>query len=105
MADGIALDRLRFDYRITGDRPPWRPVRAYDDGRQVYVEFPTGIAQSKMPPLFVLGSGGAAELVNYRVRGRHMVVDRLFAAAELRLGAGRRQQRVRIERGGSERRD
>lgn len=105
VADGIALNRLRFDYRITGDRPPWRPVRAYDDGRQVYVEFPASVAQTEMPPLFVVGRGGAAELVNYRVRGRHMIVDRLFAAAELRLGSGRRQQRVRIERGGSERRD
>jgi type IV secretion system protein TrbG len=105
VADGIALDRLRFDYRISGDRPPWRPVRAYDDGRQVYVEFPGGIAQAEMPPLFVVGASGAAELVNYRVRGRHMIVDRLFSAAELRLGAGRRQQRVRIERSGSERRD
>ncbi|MFA9200969.1 MAG: P-type conjugative transfer protein TrbG [Cypionkella sp.] len=105
VADGIALDRLRFDYRITGDRPPWRPVRAYDDGRQVMIEFPAGIAHAEMPPLFVIGGGGAAELVNYRVRGRHMIVDRLFAAAELRLGASRRQQRVRIERGGGERRD
>ncbi|RFB01373.1 P-type conjugative transfer protein TrbG, partial [Parvularcula marina] len=37
------------------------------------------------------------ELVNYRVADRHMVVDRLFAAAELRLG-GERQQTVRIVR-------
>ena len=104
VAAGIALDRLRFDYRISGDRPPWRPVRAYDDGRQVFIEFPSAIAQAEMPPLFVVGAGGAAELVNYRVRGRHMVVDRLFSVAELRLGTGRRQQRVRIEREG-ERRD
>ena len=33
------------------------------------------------------------------------LVDQLFSAAELRLGTGRRQQRVRIERTGSERRD
>lgn len=105
VADGVALDRLRFDYRITGDRPAWRPVRVYDDGRQVMIEFPAGIAQAEMPPLFVVGTSGGAELVNYRVRDRHMVVDRLFSAAELRLGTGRRQQRVRIERTGSDRRD
>jgi type IV secretion system protein VirB9 len=50
-----------------------------------------------MPPLFVVGAEGGGELVNYRVAGRHMVVDRLFAAAELRLG-GDRQQTVRIVR-------
>jgi type IV secretion system protein VirB9 len=105
VAGAIALDQLRFDYRISGDRPAWRPVRVYDDGRQVLIEFPTGIAQVEMPPLFVVGTGGNTELVNYRVRGRHIVVDRLFSAAELRLGTGRRQQRVRIERTGSERRD
>lgn len=95
-----ALASLNFRYRIEGDRAPWRPVRAFDDGRQVFVEFPAGIAQGEMPPLWVLGAGDAAELVNYRVRGRYMVVDRLFSAAELRLG-GKRQQRVRIERTGA----
>lgn len=91
------LASLNFRYRIEGDRPPWRPVRAFDDGRQVFVEFPAGIAQSEMPPLWIVGAAGEAELVNYRVNGRYLIVDRLFGAAELRLGA-RRQQRVRIER-------
>ena len=50
--------------------------------------------------MFVRGEGGTAELVNYRLRGRYYVVDRLFAAAELRLGE-RRQQVVRIIRTGS----
>jgi type IV secretion system protein VirB9 len=49
------------------------------------------------PPLFVIGSSGKAELVNYRQRGRYYVVDRLFSAAELRLGE-KRQQVVRIVR-------
>ncbi|MBL7599028.1 TrbG/VirB9 family P-type conjugative transfer protein, partial [Escherichia coli] len=44
------------------------------------------------------GAAGDAELVNYRVQGRYMVVDRLFAAAELRLGDKRSEQRVRIVR-------
>jgi type IV secretion system protein VirB9 len=99
IASGVEIERLQFRYRIEGDRPPWRPERAYDDGTRVYIEFPPGIEQGEMPPLFLVGaSGRGAELVNYRVRGRHMIVDRLFGAAELRLGAERRQQRVRIER-------
>lgn len=99
IASGVEIERLQFRYRIEGDRPPWRPARAYDDGARVYIEFPPGIEQGEMPPLFVVGANGrGAELVNYRVRGRHMIVDRLFGAAELRLGAERRQQRVRIER-------
>ena len=91
------LDSLNFRYEIEGDRPPWRPVRAFDDGRQVFIEFPRGIGQGEMPPIWIIGAQGDAQLVNYRVRGRYMVVDRLFAGAELRLG-GRRQHRVRIMR-------
>ncbi|KWV49263.1 conjugal transfer protein TrbG [Bradyrhizobium macuxiense] len=84
-------------YAIEGDKPPWRPVAAYDDGRKVYVEFPQGIVQGQMPPLFVIGPDGKTELVNYRAYGNVLIIDRLFAAAELRLG-GEHQQKVRIVR-------
>ena len=97
-ATGLDLDQLRFRYAVSGDAVPWRPLRAFDDGRQVVIEFPAGIGQGEMPPLFVVGPDGkSAEFVNYRVRGSRMIVDRLFAAAELRLG-GKHQQRVRITR-------
>jgi type IV secretion system protein VirB9 len=90
-----SVERLNFSYSISGDRPPWRPVRAFDDGRQTYIEFPPAMTVGEAPPLFVVGEGGKSELVNYRVAGRYYVVDRLFAAAELRLG-GKRQKVVRI---------
>lgn len=98
VATGVDVSALNFRYRIEGDRAPWKPLRAFDDGRQVFVEFPAGISQGEMPPLFVTGPAGDAELVNYRVQGRYMVVDRLFAAAELRLGDKRSEQRVRVVR-------
>jgi type IV secretion system protein VirB9 len=99
IASGVALDALQFRYVIDGDTPPWRPLRAFDDGKKVYIEFPYGIAQGEMPPLFVIGpEGKTSDLVNYRIRGNHMIVDRLFAAAELRFGEGLFQQRVRIVR-------
>lgn len=99
IAGGIDVTRVNFRYEVSGDRAPWRPLRAFDDGRQVYIEFPHGIAQGEMPPLFVVGpKGTTSELVNYRVRGAYMIVDRLFAAAELRLGADKKQTRVRITR-------
>lgn len=87
----------RYRYRLEGDNPPWRPVNAYDDGRKVYIEFSPGIGQGEMPPLFVINSDGKTSLVNYRAFGNVLIVDRLFAAAELRLG-GDDQQRVRIVR-------
>ena len=45
----------------------------------------------------MVGADGGNELVNYRMRGNYYIVDRLFAAAELRLGA-KPQQVVRISR-------
>jgi len=93
----LGLENLQFRYRIEGDDPAWKPLRAFDDGTHVYIEFPAGIGQGEMPPLWIIGAEGGAELVNYRVRGHHMIVDRLFAAAELRLG-GKHQNTVRIVR-------
>jgi type IV secretion system protein VirB9 len=96
VAAGMDLSLLNFRYAIEGDRPEWRPLRAFDDGVRVFVEFPESIAQGELPPLFVIGAKGEAELVNYRVSGRYMIIDRLFARAELRLGGRKGQQTVRI---------
>ena len=97
LASGVAVERLRFRYEVTGDDPSWKPLRAFDDGEKVYIQFPAGIAQGELPPLFVVGPTGENQLVNYRVRSPYYIVDRLFAAAELRLGA-EPQQVVRITR-------
>jgi len=97
IAAGVNPDDLKFRYAIEGDRPPWRPIRAFDNGRQVFIQFPEAIAQGEAPPLFVLSVRGEPELVNYRMRGSYYVVDRLFSAAELRLGE-KRQAVVRIVR-------
>nr|WP_246673891.1 TrbG/VirB9 family P-type conjugative transfer protein [Mesorhizobium sp. B2-7-3] len=51
-----------------------------------------------MPPIFVIGPDGEAEITNSRVYQSILIIDRLFGAAELRLGAGKRQQTVRIVR-------
>jgi len=98
VATGVDISRLNFRYRIEGDTVPWSPLRAFDDGSKVYIEFPSGIGQGEMPPLFVIGPRGGSELVNYRVRQNYYVVDRLFAAAELRLGDKHGEKRVRIVR-------
>ncbi|WP_051279479.1 P-type conjugative transfer protein TrbG [Hellea balneolensis] len=95
---GLNADDLRFDYVIKGDTPHWRPTRVFDDGSKVFIEFPEGLAVSEAPPLFVTdGTGTISKLVNYRVRDGYYVVDRLFDAAELRLGE-KDQTVVRIER-------
>ncbi len=101
VADGISLERLNFAYEISGDHPTWRPIRAFDDGEKVYLQFPVDIAQGELPPLFIVGAKHQAQLVNYRVHAPYYIVDRLFEVAELRLG-GKNELKVRIERAASQ---
>ena len=93
-----AARNYRYGLQVQGSSPPWRPLSVFDDGRRVYVVFPRGIVQGEMPPLFVLGSDGEPQIVNSRIHRNVLIVDRLFGAAELRLGSGDRQQVVRIVR-------
>ena len=94
-----AIAARNYRYSMTGGgNPPWKPVAIYDDGRRVYVEFPRGIVQGEMPPIFIIGPEGEAQIANSRIHQHILIVDRLFGAAELRLGSGDRQQTVRIVR-------
>lgn len=97
VATGLDVEKLHFDYLLSGDRPAWRPNRAFDDGRQTFIEFPASLAVGEAPPLFLVDARGDAQLVNYRVSGRFYIVDRLFDVAELRLGT-KHQDVVRISR-------
>lgn len=89
---------LNLAYRVRGPAA-LRPSRVWDDGARTYVEFPPATILADLPPLFLTGPDGkAAELANYHVAGRVLIVDHLFEAAELRLGVGKTARRVRIER-------
>src|SRR3546814_13309756 len=71
IAAGLAIDRLYFGYAITGDNPPWRPLRAFDDGRQTFIAFPASIPVGEAPPLFLVGPNGVEEKIGRPcVRGR-----------------------------------
>ena len=98
IAGGINVAALNFGYAMKGDKANWRPLRVFDDGAQVFIEFPDTIDRDELPPLFVLGASGQAELVNYRYKDRFMIVDRLFDAAELRVGDRHSSQVVKIQR-------
>lgn len=103
VAAGIQVDHLHFNYEISGDSPAWRPLRAFDDGRQTYIEFPASIVVGDAPPLFLVDGKGDAQLVNYRLKDRFYVVDRIFEQAELRFGT-KKQKIVKIIRTSIDRR-
>src|SRR5262249_37306232 len=39
----LTPEQLNLRYRIDGDKPDWRPLAAFDDGRQVFIEMPDKI--------------------------------------------------------------
>lgn len=95
----LDLSLVHRNYRVEGDHPAWRPVAVFDDGERAYVEFGPGVVLDDLPPLYRLSvDGKASELINYRIEGRRIVLDRLFDRVELRLGLKREAQRVRIIR-------
>jgi P-type conjugative transfer protein TrbG len=94
------IDQLHFGYDIRpihGKPPRWQPIRVFDDGIKTYIQFPINMGATDAPPLFLVGPGDKAELVNYRYLNGYYVVDRLVDVAELRIGE-KPQTIVRITR-------
>jgi P-type conjugative transfer protein TrbG len=102
VAPALAIDQLHFGYRLEarkGKAPRWQPLRVFDDGTKTYIQFPINMAATEAPPLFLVGKGDKAELVNYRYLNGYYIVDRLIDVAELRIGE-KPQTVVRITRTG-----
>jgi P-type conjugative transfer protein TrbG len=100
VASGLAIDSLHFGYdvrTIHSRKPSWQPIRVFDDGLKTYIQFPTNMAATEAPPLFLIGADKQVQLVNYRYLGGYYIVDRLIDVAELRLGE-KNQTVVRITR-------
>jgi type IV secretion system protein VirB9 len=86
---GVAIEDLNDNYTVKsvqGRSPDWLPKHVFDDGKKTYIEFPPDLGTTNAPPLFVMGTNGKADLVNYRVKGHFYIVDRLFDRAQLRVG-------------------
>jgi P-type conjugative transfer protein TrbG len=94
------LAKLNFGYKVSGPEVPWKPVQTFDDGERVYVEMPEALMASDAPTLMV-DADGAGALVNYQVKGRYYIVDRLFKQAVLVSGTGKDRQQIIIARAGA----
>jgi P-type conjugative transfer protein TrbG len=100
VAPALVIDQLHFGYKVEpvhGKPPRWQPLRVFDDGTKTYIQFPINMAATEAPPLFLIGPGDKAELVNYRYLNGYYIVDRLVDVAELRIGE-KPQSIVRITR-------
>lgn len=94
----IAIEKMNFDYKVTGGNEHLRPVRVFDDGAKTYIQMPEEMQNREAPVLLIVAADGKGEMSNYRVRQQTYIVDRLFDRAELVLGSGKKAQKVEIAR-------
>ena len=98
--DVIGKD-LNFEYTLTGDSVPWKPIRVYDDGMKTYIDFNKTRVQARELPVFLVNdTDNVGGMINYRyVSGQsRMIVDGLFDKGTLMLGKGRKAVKVFIYR-------
>jgi type IV secretion system protein VirB9 len=95
----VAVDpeKLNFAYEIRGSQP-WKPIRVWDDGRQVYIQMPKGWQKSGTEaPVLLLYDRKKERIANYRIKKDLIICDSLFAEkSALIAGTGSRQDRVVI---------
>lgn len=89
---------LYHGYEISGDEVPWRPVAVFDDGTRVYIKMPDAMHVTEAPALWVIDEHGEQQLVNYRLREGHYIVDKMFSLARMAVGVGSKANEVYITR-------
>jgi len=79
---GKPVQSWNLDYSVSGSRSI-APLHVLDDGEFTYFEFEK---IQDIPAIFVVGQRGEESLVNYRVEGQYIVVERLGKQFSLREG-------------------
>lgn len=73
---------FNLDYKMSGSKNV-RPIHVFDDGQFTYFQFDS---TRELPAIFVVGADGKESLVNYRIEGQYVVVERLGEFYTLRSG-------------------
>jgi type IV secretion system protein VirB9 len=95
MLDATKLD---FNYDIVGTNKRLQPLRVFNDGKHVYLQMNRELSSYEAPILMVIGKDNKTQLVNYRIKADYYIADRLFDKAELILGVGSHQEKVKISK-------
>lgn len=80
ITDPTSLD---YKYTISTNKYDFAPQQVFNDATKTYIQLKENLQE--MPSLY-LKDGNNLLLVNYRVKGNFLVVDRLFNEGELRIG-------------------
>jgi type IV secretion system protein VirB9 len=72
-----------FNYTLAG-APEIAPVRVFDDGEFTYMQFR---ALTELPAIFLVDEAKRESVVNYRIEGRYVVIERIARQFSLRHGS------------------
>ncbi len=78
---------LSYNYRITAGlfrRPAWKPTLVFDDGEKTYINFPDSVLKREFPAVFE----NRKDIVNYRVTGNFIIIDKLIEKLTVKIGRG-----------------
>jgi type IV secretion system protein VirB9 len=93
------LNQLNTQYSlelIKGQRPDWYPLTVFSDGAHTFIQMPPNLSSS-FPVLLVSTNASAdhhdvvndpsySSMVNYRVKGNYIIVDKVIRSAILQSG-------------------
>ncbi|MCE3254997.1 MAG: virB9 [Rickettsiaceae bacterium] len=78
------LSIYNFNYDYTGE-PRIAPLKVFDNGEFTYFQFATKNAE--LPAIFAVDSAGFESLVNFRVAGDYVIIERVGSQFTLRNGS------------------
>ena len=78
------LSSYNFNYQYTGEKTI-APSKVFDDGIFTYFQFNS--RNSEVPAIYAVDSEGFESLVNYRITGTYMVVEKVAPQYSLRNGS------------------
>lgn len=83
LADPVELRKYNFNYTMSGD-DHIAPIRIFDDGTFTYMEFAPTVQD--LPAVFAVDKENRESLVNFRMRERYLIVERIAPRFTLRHG-------------------
>jgi type IV secretion system protein VirB9 len=76
-------ENYNFDYTISGN-DTIAPLKIFDDGEFTYFQFKD--KNAAIPAFFIVDTEGHEEIVNYRMAGKYIAVERVVSRFTLRHG-------------------
>jgi len=77
-------EQYNLKYSISGDAKEIEPLQIFDDGEFTFFKFRD--INAELPAIFLVGSNKRESLVNFRVQGGYVVVERVAEKFTLRHG-------------------